>query len=52
MTDYTPIPQRNQWGKVTHQNQPYDAFVMLLSTTDMGVLTCNQMDSCYKAVMN
>jgi hypothetical protein len=45
-------PQKNQWGKVTHQNQPYDAFVMLLSTTDRGVLTCNQMDSCYKAVMN
>lgn len=44
-------PQAKQWGKVTHQNQPYDAFVMLLSTTDRGVLTCNQMDCNYVAVM-
>ena len=44
-------PQKSQWGKVTHQNQPYDAFVMLLSTTDRGVLTCNQMDCNYVALM-
>jgi hypothetical protein len=44
-------PQRQQWGKVQHQNQPYDAFVMLLSTTDRGVLTCNQMDCNYVAVL-
>jgi hypothetical protein len=45
-------PQKNQWGKVTNQNQPYDAFVMLLSTTDMGVLSCCQMDCNYVAEMN
>ena len=45
-------PQKNQWGRVTHQNQPYDAFVMLLSTTDRGVLTCNQMDCNAKWVLN
>ncbi|MDE2100601.1 MAG: phage major capsid protein [Patescibacteria group bacterium] len=44
--------QKGQWGKVTAQNQPADQFVMLTSTTDRGVLTCRQMDSCYKGVMN
>ena len=44
-------PQKGQWGKVTHQNQPYDSFVMLLSTTDRGVLTCNQMDCNYVGVL-
>ena len=45
-------PQTGQWGKVTHQNQPYDAFVMLLSTTDRGVLTCREVDSNYVGVLN
>lgn len=45
-------PQTGQWGKVQPQNQPYDQFVMLTSTTDRGVLTCNQMDCCYKGVMD
>ena len=43
--------QKGQWGKVTHQNQPYDSFVMLLSTTDRGVLTCNEVDSNYVGVL-
>jgi hypothetical protein len=42
-------PQKQEWGKVTNQNQPSDQFVMLISTTDRGVLTCNQMDACYVA---
>ena len=40
-------PQAKQWGKVTQQNQPSDQFVMLLSTTDRGALTVNQLDCCY-----
>ena len=44
-------PQKQEWGKVTNQNQPADQFVMLISTTDRGVLTCNQMDCNYKAVL-
>jgi hypothetical protein len=44
-------PQRGEWGKVTNQNQPADQFVMLISTTDRGVLTCKQMDCQYKAVL-
>lgn len=45
-------PQKGQWGKVTAQNQPADQFVMLTSTTDRGVLSCNQMDCNYVGVMN
>lgn len=45
-------PQKNQWGKVTAQNQPADQFVMLTSTTDRGTLTCNQMDCNYVGVVN
>lgn len=45
-------PQKNQWGKVTPQNQPADQFVMLTSTTDRGVLTCNEMDCNYVGEMN
>jgi hypothetical protein len=45
-------PQKNQWGKVTAQNQPYDQFVMLTSTTDRAVLTCRKLDACYKGIMN
>jgi hypothetical protein len=45
-------PQTGQWGKVTAQNQPADQFVMLTSTTDRGVLTCNQMDCNYVGVMS
>lgn len=45
-------PQKGQWGKVTAQNQPSDQFVMLTSTTDRGVLTCNQMDCNYVGAMN
>lgn len=45
-------PQKKQWGKVTHQNQPADQFVMLLSTTDRGTITCNQMDCNYVGVLN
>lgn len=44
-------PQKGQWGKVTPQNQPSDQFVLLTSTTDRGVLTCNQMDCCYVGEM-
>lgn len=44
-------PQKGEWGKVTNQNQPADQFVMLISTTDRGVLTCNEMDCNYKAVL-
>lgn len=44
--------QKGQWGKVTPQNQPADQFVMLTSTTDRGVVTCNQMDCNYVGVMN
>lgn len=44
--------QKGQWGKVTPQNQPADQFVMLTSTTDRGVLTCNQMDCNYVGEMN
>ncbi len=43
--------QKGQWGKVTPQNQPADQFVMLTSTTDRGVLTCNQMDCNYVGEM-
>jgi hypothetical protein len=43
--------QKGQWGKVTPQNQPADQFVMLTSTTDRGVLTCNQMDCNYVGVL-
>lgn len=42
-------PQKMEWGKVTNQNQPADQFVMLISTTDRGTLTCNQMDCNYVA---
>ena len=45
-------PQKGQWGKVTAQNQPADQFVMLTSTTDRGVLSCNQMDCNYVGAMN
>lgn len=45
-------PQTGLWGKVTPQNQPADQFIMLTSTTDRGTLTCNQLDCCYKGVMN
>ena len=44
--------QKGQWGKVTPQNMPSNQFVMLTSTTDRGVITCNQMDCQYKGVMN
>lgn len=44
--------QKGQWGKVTAQNQPADQFVMLTSTTDRGVLSCNQMDCNYVGDMN
>lgn len=40
-------PQKGQWGKVTPQNQPVDQFVMLISTTDRGALSCNQVDCNY-----
>lgn len=45
-------PQTGLWGKVTPQNQPADQFVMLTSTTDRGTVTSNQLDCCYKGVMN
>jgi len=44
-------PQKQEWGKVTPQNQPSDQFVMLTSTTDKGVLTCRQLDCCYVGEM-
>ena len=44
-------PQKGEWGKVTNQNQPSDQFVMLISTTDRGGLTCNQLDCTYVAEM-
>lgn len=40
-------PQKQEWGKVTNQNQPSDQFVMLISTTDRGALAVNQLDCCY-----
>lgn len=42
-------PQKMEWGKVTNQNQPADQFVMLISTTDRGTISCNQMDCNYVA---
>jgi hypothetical protein len=44
-------PQKKEWGKVTNQNQPSDQFVMLISTTDRGAITCNQMDCNYVGEM-
>lgn len=44
-------PQKQEWGKVTAQNQPADQFVMLTSTTDKGVLTANQLDCHYVGEM-
>ena len=45
-------PQKMEWGKVTNQNQPADQFVMLISTTDRGTLSCNQMDCNYVGAFN